>query len=173
MLQWGAAIMSYHWLSSKRESSQTPVATMQERVWPPSRRGDIPRLPLTISVTHIWVGEVQQNFQASQTKARNTSEGQMSCRILSGRQFWLTHPPWSPTSSQQIAEKPILDLDVWLLCPLWESLPSSQLKTVLQKNKIMIKGGSVTSHWAFSGQICRNGQNEGRQVKHWIKRHLN
>lgn len=76
----------------------------------------------------------------------------------SGRRFGLTHPcRWSPTSSQQIAEKPVPGLDVWPLGPLWESLPSSQLKTVLQKNKIMIKGSSVASHWALMGKFVWTG----------------
>lgn len=50
---------------------QPPCRSQSE---PPAGHGDSPRLPLTVSVTHVCVGEVQSSFQAGKTKARNTEK---------------------------------------------------------------------------------------------------
>lgn len=72
---------------AKEDQARLQLPPRRSPSEPPSRQGDIPRLLLPISVTHIWVRELQESFQVSQTKARSTSEGQMCRRTLSGR-FW-------------------------------------------------------------------------------------
>lgn len=146
-------MISCYWVSSRRGSSQTPAATRQEPVGAscPSRRQPTP--PTGCLCDSCLSGRTAVKFSSRQNRSEKHSEGQRSCRTLSGRCFDGLTPPLSPTSSPQIARTPTVGLDVWPPCPLGEALPSSQLKTVLHKNKTVIKDSSMASHQLLMGKF--------------------